>query len=203
MGVFTSPLSERKIKKWSAIASNKHTYHLDAKCYPTSIMLSCNISVLFYKQDFQLCTDAFGGTRIGRGTWIHGRELAKKPCHCLSLLSKRTTTKWGAAAHQYRNLASSAVIDPPQQSLGRGGRNHRNFTQICLHELFYSQAETCPVHPPFWNCHSSEALSILLSTSTRLHQPSPSISSWFLYLVSWAEHPPKKTESSQHYKECK
>lgn len=145
MGVFTSPLSERKIKKWSAIASNKHTYHLDAKCYPTSIMLSCNISVLFYKQDFQLCTDAFGGTRIGRGTWIHGRELAKKPCHCLSLLSKRTTTKWGAAAHQYRNLASSAVIDPPQQSWKRWKESQELYSNMSTWVvLFTSRNLPCP-----------------------------------------------------------
>lgn len=74
-------------------------------------MLSCNISVLFYKQDFQLCTDALWDTTLRRGTWIHGRELGRKPHHCLSLLSKRTTTKWGAAAHQYCDSASSAVTD--------------------------------------------------------------------------------------------
>lgn len=34
----------------------------------------------------------------------------------------------------------------PQHSLGRGGRNHRTFTQICLCKLFYSQAETYTVH---------------------------------------------------------
>lgn len=71
----------------------------------------CNISVQFYKQYFHLCTDAFWGTKLRRGTWMHGREIASEHCHCLSLLSKRTTTKWGAAAHQYCDLASSAVTD--------------------------------------------------------------------------------------------
>lgn len=64
-----------------------------------------------FKQDFQLYTDAFWGTKLRGETWIQGRELARKPCHCLSLLSKRTATKWGAAAHQYCDLASCAVTD--------------------------------------------------------------------------------------------
>lgn len=57
--------------------------------------------------------NAFQGTKLLKGRLAHGRNLARKPCHCLSLFSEGTKTKWEAAApkYQYCDLASSVITD--------------------------------------------------------------------------------------------
>lgn len=165
-------------------------------------MPSCNISVLFYKQDFQQHTCILGH-QAKKGNMDTRKRTCKKTLSLPFFALKKNHNKVGISSTPKLWFSFLCCHRFPQHSLGKGGRNHRTFTQICLRELFHSHAETCPVHPPFWNCQSSEALSIFLSTSSRLHQPSPSISSQFLVLVSWPKHLPKQAESSQYYEECK